>query len=334
MNQESQKTHSEERYVTRPNLAEVGEMMLEAWARPCREYSESLLSSYINRPTTDPELSMAMYVGNRLAGFMNYTTYDMWFQEQPARVLIARFAASRKEFAGQHVGLRVVAKMREMIESRNFDGLFGVTESGSRASKSFQRNYTRMHYPVHQLKVFPLFMGMPRMIRRRVESLEGCPVQSYDTRFRSQCVEMVDRLKNRVQISRRIPEEDADFIFRDRPLTQSWLCVDGERLKGLLNVMRVRVLGKDKDSINAYIEHLLGNDMTEAECQSFLATVFKDDFWRDIEAVYAPDTGYFNPHPLTSVGFFRTPSTCDFYWVPFNERFQIETVDSFYLDVF
>jgi hypothetical protein len=336
MNREHMRTatcNAGERFIVDPDLDPIADMMIRSWPRPCKAFSVELLNAYLRRPTGDPTLAIALYRGSQVAGFHTLVPYTISYGGRAERVVLGKFwTVDPRVLAADAAGKLQREGIRMALE-KDYAGLFSITEADTTASKGFELTFRFLGRPFSKVATFPLMMGLPRMCRRKLPVRSDLPVRRYTAEFRESCAELLASLAGRVELCRAVPPEDVDFLLHDRAFTHTWLLASDDRVRALMNVMRVKTIG-NREAVNAYAEHLVLGDVSDDEARGFLGAVFADRFWDDIAAVYAASTGTFDPAILTSGGFLVAPTHCNLYFVPLGGRLQIDRLSSFYLDVF
>jgi len=322
-----------ERFVSNPDLEEVSRLMSATWQRPCWEYTSDILRCYINRPSGDVSLSLGLYYDDELAGYLCYVPYQILYRGNQYPAVYGTWWTASQAFRGQSVAMKLQKELLGRAREKGVAGLFTVTHHGTLADRANKAVFGLLHESFQLKNTFRQMMAVPRMIRRRIQGSQSPHTCLYHADYREQCLELLDSNSRQLDVCFMAVAEDIDFLLKDRPLAQTWIWADSGRVLGLINVVRKRYFDQ-RDTVNAYVEHMAFSGMTSSQIREFLFTVFMDAYWDSIDAVCIPDTGYFDRDLFSSIGFRRSQRQFSLYHIPLDKRLEIEELSSFYVNVF
>lgn len=322
-----------ETFVYNPNLNEVSELMIKTWTRPCWEYSVDLLASYLDRPEGDKRLSVGYYYDGKLEGYLAYFPYKVKFFDQEISIVYGTWWTVSKECKGRAVALKLQRELQNISRENGYSGFLTVTHEGTHADRAMRFTLQHLYGQLHLINTFGQMMAIPQIVRRRLNGTIDPLVKLYTPAMTEECLVLLKSIPDIVDVAHVFTERDVYFLLHDRVLTRTWVYHDGQRVRALLNIMQKKLLA-EKDTVNAYIEHIAINDLTDSMKKAFLSTIFMDPYWDSIDAIYIPNTGYFDQSLLGEIGFYKTLKKFNLYWVPFYDRLSICNVQSFYLNIF
>jgi hypothetical protein len=321
-------------FCRRPDIQSVCSLLVRAWNRPCREYTPDLLKSHYCRYAEDFS-EVGLYVGDILGGYICHVPMDIRYAGRKHRVAIGRFWCGNPDMHSHNIGYKLQREIVHQSKQKGFEGLLSISEVQSKAAKSFELSTRRMGLEPRLLMEFKILMGLSRRIRRCLGRGEAVNVAYYQPDYRSACHNLFLKLHERCDLARIVPENEIDFLLSSRPFCKTWLYLRDGCVCGLLNGLRIPVLGIDRKSIDFYVENIYLQGLTAEEIRAFLRTVFQDLFWDDIESIFIASTGYFNDREFLDSGFLYSNTKCNLYYVPYTDQTaDLNLIQSCYLDVF
>jgi hypothetical protein len=324
---------TEEKFIYNPDLDEVSELMSNTWKKPHWDYTPDVLSSYINKPSGDPSLSLGLYCGDQLAGYEYFAPYRVKVHDGIYPAVFATWWTVSQQFRGQKVALKLHKELLSKARNMGFAGLFTVTHRKSFADWNNKAVYAHLKESFRFLTFFSQMAALPRMAYRRIQADDDADVFYYSTEYKQQCMELINSANHQLDVAEIISEVDVDYIFKDRPLTKTWIYRNDSKIMGVFNIIQKSFLG-EQETVNAYVEKIAFDGMTDIQIKSFLKTILLDPYWKDISTICIPDLGHFDNKLFESLGFYKTPKQFNLYYIPFDDRLNITTADRFYLDVF
>ncbi len=320
--------------VQNPDRREVCELMARIWSPPGWEYTQGLLSAYLDRPTGDTSLTVGLHYEDELVGYEVLIPYTLVHEGVERRVVYATFWTSDPDSPVKSVALKVHKELLRLAREKGHSAFLSVTHADSHADKAHQVSLRWLQEEFSILRRFRQLMCRPSRIQKKAgEGLAQGSVVDYSGDLRAGCFKLVAQMPSRVELARTIPEADLDWILRNRPGTRSWVRREDGEVRGFFNVMVKKLLG-EQETVNAYIEHAIFGEMSQQEQKAFMATIFADPFWEGINGVYMPDIGYCDPETFKGLGFMKAPAEFNLYFIPLDGSFSVATASGIYFDVF
>lgn len=322
-----------EQFVANPDRREVSDFLNRIWARPTWYYTPELLAAYLDRPTGDASLSIGLYSGNAIAGYLAHIPYRIRLHNREHDVVYGTFWTADPCHRGGNIALKLQRELMRRSRERGFDGFIVVTKAGSAEEKAAKLVLSRLELPFCLACQFRPALAAPVSVRRRLTGLPLGQVLLYEPRFCEQAQVLLQISYNSVELTRTYALEDVHFILSGRPETRTWVYLENGRPRGLFNVLRKKFAAQS-DSINAHVEQVAFGDLNTPARRAFLAAVFADPYWDDVNAIYLLPTGCMDFHLFTEIGFLRTRYELSLYLTPLKHSFQTGPINSFNLDVF
>ncbi len=322
-----------EQFVTNPDRGEVSEFLNRVWARPTWYYTPEFFATYLDRPTGDPSLSIGLYSGGAIAGYLAHIPYRIRLHDREHDVVYGTFWTADPTRRGGNIALRLQRELMRRSRERGFDGFIVVTKADSEEEKAGKLVLSRLELPFCLACRFRPALAAPVSVRRRLAGVSGRQVQLYEPRFCDEARVLLESSCKSVELARIYALEDVHYILSGRPKTRTWIYVENGRVRGLFNVLRKKFVAQS-DSVTAHVEHVAFGDLDAPACRAFLAGVFADPYWDEINAVYLLPTGCMDCHLFTGIGFLRTRYELSLYLAPLKTSFQTGPINSFHLDVF
>ncbi len=316
-----------------PKLVEVSRFLQEAWPRPTWKYTLELLDAHLNLPSQDSPLSLAYRYANEISGFLSYLPRTVSYRGRVMPVVFGKWWCTSKKCPLFGIGGRLHKELLSAAKQRGYAGLFLFTHADTQADRANRLTFQRLQQSVLHVSTFSEMLGMPNMVRRRLNSEGLRPAKSYSSSMSKDCLELLTSMGQRLDIAQVWALEQIDYLFMGRCLTRTWVYERGGRVLGFLNVF-LRTLVGDKTSLCGCLEHVAFGDMTEKQIADFVASMMADSYWDSVALICAPATGCFDQRLFQRFGFYESPSKYNVYYVPFDSRFDGTKVSSFYLDVF
>jgi hypothetical protein len=320
-------------FVQNPDLNDVSKLMNEVWPRPCREYSRDMLAAYLCRPSGDLELSLGLYSGDRLVGYLAGVPYQVHYQGQFQPLVLNSFWTTSKGFYSPTIAVALAKKHREIRLGKGYDATVTLIETGSRSDIVFAKTAKMLGLSRHLLMSFRYLMSTPRFVRRRLPELLDPRVRVYARHMRDECTDLLSKLSEGIELGIVLQAEDMDFVLHGRPNTLTWVFRDKGKIRALINVLRINIVHKQVAPY-AFFEHIVLGDLDSDECIKFIATVFMDSFWDEVQGMYLAPTGYFDEELFCKLGFYSTPTAFNIYYSCGNDGLPSREVKSLHLHLF
>ena len=321
------------RFVSNPDLAAVSELMVRTWSRPCWKYTPEFLGAYVYRPTGDPDLSVGLYCGEELAAYEAMVPYAIHYGGRPFRVAQTGFWTADPKFSSSAVAWRVFRKVVHLAREKGVAGCFAVIEASTQAEEVFQAATRQMKQAVRIVCTFRQLIGLTKSIRVKLGTDGSAHGSAYTPEHSDECVQFFATLRASVSLTRDLDTEDINFVLQDRANTFSWVFINGSKVRGIVNTVRVELLRPRGAVVSGLLDHVLLGDLNEEERKAFLRAVFRDPFWENIDVVTVPTMGYFDPRALKAFGFFPALQEFRLYYMPFHDTLDVREVSSFHLDL-
>lgn len=317
-------------FVGNPDLSAVSELILATWERPCWEFTPGVLSSYVHRPSGDPELSLGLYVGGQLAAYQSAIPYEVRYRGETHRVVQGAFWTGSTEFVGQGVGPGILGEVLRRSREAGYAGFVALMQKGSAAARVLETVGQSATPPLRQLQSFREWISTPKRVRGKGEE-STCPgVTRYCDDARSRCAELF--AASSADLAKVVPERDVDFVLRDREGAAGWILGEPKNARALVGVLKANVLYPRGNKVTAFLENLLLEGLEASERRAFLREVFDDPYWTGVDAISVPGMGLWDAD-LKAIGFVETLQPFHVYYLPFDTSLRIESLDSCYLDL-
>ena len=324
---------SDVEFVFQPPLAQVSQLMLNVWRRPCWEYTPELLCSYLDKPDEDSSLSLGCYLGKEIIGYLAYLPQVIQYHDEQFRMLYGTWWTANHQYAGCGIGMKLQRKLLQAARERNYQGILTITHFGTHADKANQRTFSFLKESFNCINTFTQMITTPRMARRRLSSVTPLDVCPYSPLLRLKCLSILNSPANHVDLARVVQESEMDYILYSRPISHTWVYLRENSVKALISIAEKKYLG-ETDANNAYIEYFVFEGLTKNECLRFWRGVLEDPFWNTIDTICIPDIKYMPSELLAEMGFCKTIKKFNLYHIPLDKHLNIKPVGSFYLPVF
>lgn len=320
-------------FVCEPDLDEVSTLMLDSWARPCWQYSPEMLSSYIGRPCGDPSMSKGLYFGDQLAGYIAYFPYMMYCRSKVYPVVFGTWWTVDKRFASKGIAMQLQEHMLGLARNKGYAGMVTFTHADSQADRANRLAFKWLGESLEYKSNFTQMIAATSMLRRKLNDPIDPAVCLYAPALKDQTLKCFYKARKAVDMAVVIQGEDADYIFKERSRTRSWVYRDGDEICGVINVVKKTVLG-ERVFDNAYIEHIAMEGMSGLQQRKFMAAVFGDHFFDKVDGVCIPAMGQIDEEVFKSMGFYKTSQKFNLFCIPFDESLKELEVSSFALNFF
>ncbi len=321
------------RFVYEPDLDHVSSLMLSNWDRPCWQYSTEMLSSYIDRPCGDPSMSMGLYCGDQLVGYIAYFPYMLYCNSKVHPVVFGTWWTVDRQFASKGIAMRLQEQMLRIARSKGYAGLITFTYADSKADRANRLAFKWLGESFEYKSNFTRMIAATSMLRRRMNYAADPAVCLYVPALKDQAIKCFYKARKTVDMAVVIQGEDADYIFKDRPDTRTWLYRQDDKVCGVINVVKKTILG-ERTVDSAYIEHIATEGMDPSQQKKFMAAVLADPFFDKIDGVCVPSMGQIDEEVFKSMGFYKTSQKFNLFFVPFDESLKQLEVSSFALNFF
>ena len=321
------------RFVNEPHLDDVSSLMLANWARPCWQYSPEMLSSYIDRPCGDSSMSMGLYCGDQLAAYIAYFPYMLYCGSRVYPVVFGTWWTVDRRFASKGVAMQLQQEMLQLARNKGYAALLTFTHADSKADRANRLAFKWLGESFEYKSNFTQMIAATSMLRRKLSDSMDPAVCLYAPALKDQCLKCFRAARKSVDMAVVIQGEDADYIFKERPATRTWVYRAGDEVCGVINVVKKTVLN-ERTLHNAYIEHIAMEVLDEMQQRRFMSAVLADSFFDKIDGVCIPAMGQIDEEVFKSMGFYKTSQNFNLFCVPFDESLKHLQVSSFALNFF
>ncbi len=320
-------------FVHEPDLNHVSLLMLNTWSRPCWEYSPEVLAGYIDRPCGDCSMSVGIYFGDRLAGYIAYFPYLMHCSGKVHPVVFGTWWTVDTRLASKGVAMGLQKEMLQYSRRKEFAGLITFTQADSNADRANRLAFKWLGESLEYKSSFTQMAAITSMARRKLNANADPDVCPYTPAMKEQCLACFYAARKAVDMAVVIQGDDADYIFKERPDTRTWVYRQDGQVCGVINVLEKKVLGQ-RVFDNAYVEHVAMAGLDETQQRRFMSAVLADPFFDHIDGVCIPAMGHIDEDIFGSMGFYKTSQKFNLFCIPFDERLKKLQVSSFSLDFF
>ena len=320
-------------FVHEPDLNHVSLLMMKSWSRPCWEYSPEVLTSYIDRPCGDPSMSVGVYCGDRLAGYIAYFPYLLYCSGKVHPVVFGTWWTVDRRFASKGIAMGLQEQMLQYSRRKDFAGLITFTADDSKADRANRLAFKWLGESLEYKSSFTQMAAITSMARRKLSAECDPDVCLYAPAMKAQCLACFHAARKCVDMAVVIQGDDADYIFKDRPDTRTWVYRRRDEVCGVVNAVKKTVLGQ-RTVDNAYIEHVAMAGLDETQQRKFMSAVIADPFFDHIDGVCIPAMGHIDGDVFGTMGFYKTTQKFNLFCIPFDERLEKLQVSSFSLDFF
>ena len=321
------------RFVYEPYLDEVSSLMLDNWAKPCWQYSPEMLSSYIDRPCGDSSMSVGLYCGDQLAGYIAYFPYMLYCGSKVHPVVFGTWWTVDQRFASKGIAMQLQEEMLRLARNKGYAGMVTFTHADSKADRANRLAFKWLGESLEYKANFTQMIAATSMLRRKLNDSMDPAVCLYAPALKEESLKCFHAARKAVDMAVVIQGEDADYIFKERPATRSWVYRAGDEVRGVINVVKKTVVG-ERTLDNAYIEHIAMEGLSGLQQKKFMAAVLADPFFDKIDGVCIPAMGQIDEEIFKSIGFYKTSQKFNLFCIPFDERLQELEVSSFALNFF
>ncbi|MBD3241679.1 MAG: hypothetical protein GF331_13900 [Chitinivibrionales bacterium] len=324
----------DERIQVEDDLERSAALLNEAWPIPRWEYTPEMLAAYLHRPSWIPSVALGYFRGDELGGLFCAFPYRLQLNGRRLKASYGTWWTAKSKFVLRRVGTKILGVAQFLAHVYAVDAAVAVTRAGTVSDKANLAVFAQLDMPSTLLKTYGELMSTPRLLAARLSSAGHTgEVRRADSSAAADIATLVTAPPPPSCLYREFAESEIPFVFVERPHTHTWLYLRGGRPKALLNVL---IKGYRGASLvrNAYVEHLVGDGMTQAECASFLRDVLTDPVWDTVHAISVIDNGYFPTEHLRACGFFPTSERFNLYGIPYNPDVVLEPVESFNLEVY
>jgi len=325
------------RFEFNPGLAQVSELMRNVWEPPCLRYDEQVLRLHITRPTADPSLALAQTTPDGLpVSFHALVPFDVFYYGQRYKAVFASFLTVARELQGRGVAGQMLDALLEVAAERGYDLYLCMCEEGAPSNRAAQRALARRCLSLDRISVFGYLASLNELLQPVLPRQQQGRTRRYHRLDRQAVTDLLDGFGHAAPLRKVVHEDDVDFVFYDRPCTETFVFEDRGRIRGVVNLLLLEAL-EPAARLNAYCEHVEFSDMTLDEQSEFLSDVLLAIQERNPHAVFIPNIGYFPLEPFRRFRFRLAPRRINLYMavlksgpLPRGAR----AVERFCLDVF
>lgn len=326
-------------FMWAPDLTLASELICGAWRRPCWNYDVGLLEGYVNRPTSDADMTLGVKTDDgRLVSFQGFLPHELEYYGRSYRSLFGSFATISAE---QRLGLSSLAhKMLDMLveraNERGYELFFTMIEVGTIANRTI-RLFRKYGLDFKIINVFGYRASLRNLVEPLLPASPSPKTRIYEKADKPAILPLIESMGASLPLRKIIPEEDVDFVLTDRPHSRTYVYVDKD-IRALANVLLFEVLEEDGSKTpNVYFENINLGDLDAGEQHLFLGDILYSLNDTGYHAVFNPDIGLVDQTVFTGYRFRLAPRQLNLYVVPLQPDILpegIKEVDSFFLDVY
>lgn len=318
-----------------PDLSAVARLMRATWDRPCWDYDEGLLRSYIDRPGGSPDLCLASRERDRLTGFLAYIPYMVRFDDHSQPIVFASFWTARPDAKDPAVAMKLHRVLTEMAQQAGFQGMLTIIPAKLKATRTVQLIFRRMGLALHPIAEFQQHMTLTRRIQKRLSNNSRMSVVRYRDGYSNHCQTLIAKSLDNVDLARLPEPVSLNFILKERAHTRTWIALENETPVGMLNVIHANTLSSSGPAgRQAQVEYYCPGLLDTERQIAFWASVLEDRFWKDIQAIHLPPRGAVSESIIEACGFIKAPSHYNLFYASYGRDLAIDTTGNFDLDVF
>ena len=320
-----------------PPLEAVAALMRANWARPCWEYSASLLRYHVDKPSGGRRLSLGVEseLSGALVGYQAHIPLDIELHGRHLRAVFASFLTAAAETRGAAIALATQVQLLERAQECGFEVYLTMCEVGALSNMSVKRACRAIARPLITLRVTRYFAGARPQVSARLTA------PSPRTRQFEECdeagvFELLQQSGASIPLRQQHRREDVAHRFTSADNRRTFVFERGGRIVGVIHVLVLVVLDRVREYRNAYIQDLALDDLTPDERKAFVNDVLHHVTALSIEAICVPDTGTFDAGLWKPLGFRMMPRAINLYGVPLRQEraAALANVAAFHLDVY
>lgn len=304
-------------FVESPDLAQVSQLIGRTWPLPRWNYDCSLLELHLRRPGCDPSLAIGLATRDgTLASYEALVSFDVELFGARRRAVFASFFTVAPEHQGKGLSIIQQQVLIERAIEKRFEIYLVMCEQGARSNQAIKRVFAKLAIPVSVIRSITYLAAASDVVRSRLPPAPSGRTRSYERRDRQALLRLLEDVAKDAVLRKRIPECDVDFVFVERPHSQTYVFEEAGRLRAVANVLLLDVVAKNGTVVNAYFENVAFGDLSDDEQEIFLGDVLSLLMNQGFYAAFLPDLGYVSVNPFRRFGFRTAPRKIDLYLAP------------------
>jgi hypothetical protein len=304
-------------FVDSPDLRQVSQLIGRTWPRPRWNYDLGLLELHLRRPGCDPGLSVGIATSDgALASYEALISFDVELLGERRRAVFASFFTVAPEQQGKGLSIVQEQVLIERAIEKGFEIYLVMCEEGARSNQAVKSVFTGLAIPVSMIRSISYFAVASQVVRSRLPLAPSGRTRLYQPRDRQGLLPLLEGMGKGTDLRKRIPESDVDFVFAERPHSQTYVFEKAAQLRAVANVLSLEVVSANSSVLNFYFENVALGDLSSVEQALFLGDILSAFMEQGFHGAFLPDLGYVPVEPFRRFGFRTAPRKINLYLAP------------------
>ena len=289
--------------VSDPDLGAAARLMNETWTQPCWKYSESMLADYVRRPSGDRALTVGWKRDSRLLGFFAGVPIDVETQAGRHKAIFTSFMTAHPDAKSPGMTVRLFSDVVATARARGAVHIYTVFHHDQETNRFVRRLFQLCAAPAQDLLEFKFLM---RPLGLGALPQSHATVVPYEPRWLDKALALVTKVGSVVPLAQVYDAQDLQAILAsEHSLTR--VLLDGEKVRALVIGRRREVLSR-RAARHLHLDFLAMDALSAKDQDLLLTSVASAATEEGIDALVAPDLGYFDAGALLRNGFIRFTS--------------------------